>query len=176
MSDLVNKKFPAGDYKFQYIAISQSDADSESCKMPQTVEWSKLISENKKVIITGAPAAFSPTCTVSHIPGYINYLDELVKEKEVDQVIVVTVDNPFANQAWAKSLGVKDTTHIKFASDPGCAFTKSIGFELAVGDGVYWSGRWAMVVENGIVTYAAKETNPGTDVTVSSVKSVLAHL
>lgn len=130
MSNLVNKQFPSGDFKFQYIAISQSDADSESCKMPQTVEWSKLISENKKVIITGAPAAFSPTCTVSHIPGYINYLDELVKEKEVDQVIVVTVDNPFANQAWAKSLGVKDTTHIKFASDPGCAFTKSIGFEL----------------------------------------------
>lgn len=176
MSNLVNKKLPTGNFKFQYIQIDSKNSDSEACKLPQTVEWSKFISEYKTVVITGAPAAFSPTCSVNHIPEYISYLDELVKDKHVDQVVVVTVDNPFANQAWAKSMGVKDTTHIKFASDAGGHFVKSLGLELPIGDGVYWSGRWAAVVKSGVVTYAAKEEKPATDVTVSSVESVLAHL
>ncbi|QLG74523.1 hypothetical protein HG535_0G04060 [Zygotorulaspora mrakii] len=174
MSNLVNKELPTGSYKFQYIPIDQEN--SEACKLPQTVEWSKFIAENKTVILTGAPAAFSPTCSVNHIPAYISYLNELVSDKKVDQVVVITVDNPFANQAWARSLGVKDTTHIKFASDAGGHFVKSLGLDLPIGDDVYWSGRWAAVVKDGKVTYAGKEENPATDVTVSSVESVLAHL
>ncbi|CCD26050.2 thioredoxin peroxidase AHP1 NDAI_0G02730 [Naumovozyma dairenensis CBS 421] len=172
----VNQPFPAKDYKFQYIAISKSDADQEACKMPQTVKWGDFIKENKTVVITGAPAAFSPTCSVSHIPGYITYLNELVQDKHVDQVVVVTVDNPFANQAWAKNLGVTDTTHIKFASDAGCNFIKSLGYEMPVGDDVFWSGRWVVIVKDGKVTYAAAEEHPVTDVTVTSVETVLSKL
>lgn len=176
MSDLLNKNLPTGDFKFQYIAIDEKDPNQESCKLPQTVEWSKFIAENKTVILTGAPAAFSPTCSVNHIPEYISYLNELVQDKKVDQVVVITVDNPFANQAWAKSLGVKSTEHIKFASDAGGHFVKSLGLDLPIGDGVYWSTRWAAVVKDGSVKYIGKEQNPATDVTVSSVESVLAHL
>lgn len=176
MSDLLNKNLPTGNFKFQYIAIDDKNSDSESCKMPQTVEWSKFIAENKTVVLTGAPAAFSPTCSVNHIPEYISYLNELVKDKNVDQVVVITVDNPFANQAWAKSLGVKNTDHIKFASDAGGHFVKSLGLDLPIGDDVYWSTRWAAVLKNGSVTYVGKEKNPATEVTVSSVESVLAHL
>lgn len=178
MSALINKPFPAKDMSFQYISIGPEDFAEKhgACKMPQTVAWDKFIKENKTVVITGAPAAFSPTCSISHVPGYIAYADELVQDKEVDQILVLTVDSPFALQAWAKDLGVKDTTHLKFVSDAGAQFVKSIGFELPVGNGVNWSGRWAIVVKDGIVTYAAKEENPATDVTVSSVESVLAHL
>lgn len=176
MSDLLNKPLPTGDFKFQYIAIDEQDPNQESCKMPQTEEWANFIKENKTVVLTGAPAAFSPTCSVNHIPEYISYLNELVKDKGVDQVVVITVDNPFANQAWAKTLGVKSTAHIKFASDAGGHFVKKLGLDLPLGDDVYWSGRWAAVVKNGTVTYVGKETNPATDVTVSSVESVLAHL
>ena len=99
-----------------------------------------------------------------------------MEDKHVDQVVVVTVDNPFANQAWAKALGVNDTTHIKFATDPAGKLIKSLGYEFKVGEGVYWSGRWTIIIEDGKVTYAAKEENPATDVTVSSVEQVLSHL
>ncbi|CCF56592.1 hypothetical protein KAFR_0B02960 [Kazachstania africana CBS 2517] len=174
-TELLNKPLPAADFKFQYIALSPSDPEAEACKMPQTVQWSKFIKENKTVVITGAPAAFSPTCSVSHIPGYVAHLDDLVA-KNVDQIVVLTVDNPFANQAWAKNLGINDTKHIKFASDGGCKFITSLGMELNVDEGLNWSGRWAIIVKDGIVTYVGKETNPTTDVTVSSVESVLAHL
>lgn len=173
---VVNQPLNTQGLSFQYISLSPKDSDQEACKLPETVNWDKFISENKTVVITGAPAAFSPTCSISHIPGYITYLNELVEDKHVDQVVVVTVDNPFANQAWAKTLGVNDTTHIKFATDPAGKLIKSLGYEFKVGEGVYWSGRWTIIIEDGKVTYAAKEENPATDVTVSSVEQVLSHL
>lgn len=172
----VNQPLNVQDFKYQFISIAPSTEDQSACQMPQTNSWSKLIKDNKTVVITGAPAAFSPTCSVSHIPAYISHLNELVEEKKVDQIIVVTVDNPFANQAWAKTLGVEDTTHIKFASDAGAKFIRSLGYELKIDDDVYWSGRWSIVVKDGIVTYAGIEENPATDVTVSSVENVLASL
>lgn len=161
---------------FQYIALSPKDSEQDACKLPQAVAWDKFLAENKTVVITGAPAAFSPTCSISHIPGYISHLNELVEEKNVDQVVVLTVDNPFANQAWAKSLGVNDTTHIKFASDPAGKLIHSLGYEFQVGEGVFWSGRWVIIIKDGKVSYAAKEANPATDVTVSSVENVLGDL
>lgn len=173
---IVNKPLETGEYQFQYIDIAPTDKAGDACRMPQTVAWSKFLKDHKTVVITGAPAAFSPTCSISHIPGYVSYVNELVEDKNVDQVVVVTVDNPFANQAWAKSLGVKDTTHIKFVSDAAGKFVRSLGYELKVADDVYWSGRWTIVVKDGVVTYAGAEKNPASDVTVSSVESVLAHL
>lgn len=172
---LVNKPFPAKDYKFQYIEISSDPAMEGACKLPQTAAWAKFLDTHKTVVITGAPAAFSPTCSVNHIPGYVSELQQL-EAKGVDQVVVLTVDSPFALQAWAKSLGVKDTKHIKFGSDAGAKLVRELGFELKVDDGVFWSGRWAAIVKDGKVVYAEKEQNPATDVTVSAVEAVLKHL
>lgn len=172
----VNQPLNVQDFQFQYINIAPATEDQGACQMPQSTTWEKFLKNNKTVVITGAPAAFSPTCTVSHIPGYISHLNELVNNKKVDQVVVVTADNPFANQAWGKSLGVQDSTHIKFASDAGAKFIRSLGYELKVDENVYWSGRWTIIVKDGIVTFAGKEENPATDVTVSSVETALANL
>lgn len=175
-SPLINKPLPTADYKLQWIEISPSDPASESCKLPTTKSWADLVgSTDKTIVITGAPAAFSPTCSISHIPAYVANLGKLVA-KGVDKVIVLTVDNPFANQAWAKSLGVKDTEHIKFASDPAAKFIKHLGMEWEVDQGVFWSGRWTIIVKGGKVTYVGKETKPGSDVTVSSVDAVFQNI
>lgn len=173
---VLNQPLATGNLSFQYIALSPKDAEQDACKFPQTVKWDEFLAKNKTVVITGAPAAFSPTCSVSHIPGYIAYLHELVLDKGVDQVVVLTVDNPFANQAWAKALGVTDTTHIKFATDPAGQLVHSLGYQFQVGEGVFWAGRFTVIVEAGKVTYAGVEKNPASEVTVSSVESVLAHL
>lgn len=170
---LINQKVPTENFQFQYIPLSPSDGDA--CKMPQGESWSKFLSEHKNVILTGAPAAFSPTCSINHIPGYIKDLKKL-EAKGVDQVVVITVDNPFANAAWAKSLGVNDTSHIKFVSDAGGHFVKRLGFELPVGEGVNWSTRWAAVVKDGVVTYADKESNPAAECTVTDVSNIEKHL
>ena len=170
---LINQKVPTENFQFQYITISPSDGDA--CKLPQAESWSKFLSEHKNVILTGAPAAFSPTCSINHIPEYIKGIKDL-QAKGVDQVVVITVDNPFANAAWAKSLGVNDTTHIKFASDAGGHFVKRLGFDLPVGEGVSWSTRWAAVVKDGVITYADKETKPAEEVTVSGLSNIEKHL
>ncbi|CAG62830.1 AHP1 [Nakaseomyces glabratus] len=170
----VNEKFDVKDIKFQYIDFDQS-VSHDACAMPSTTSWSDFLAKNKTVVITGAPAAFSPTCSISHIPGYISKLSDL-EAKGVDQVVVVTVDNPFANEAWAKNLGVQNTKHIKFATDAGAELVRHLGYELKVGEGVYWSGRWTVIVKDGVVVYAGNESNPASDVTVSSVEEALKHL
>lgn len=175
-SPVINQPLKTQGLSFQYIPISPKESDQNACKSPQTVNWDKFISENRTIVITGAPAAFSPTCSISHIPGFVTYLSELVEDKHVDQVVVLTLDNPFANRAWAKALGVKDSTHMKFGTDAAGRLVRSLGYEFEVGEGVYWSGRWTIIIEDGRVTYAAKEENPATDVKVSSVEQVLSHL
>lgn len=170
----VNEKLDVQDIKLQYIDFDQS-VQNAACGMPTTVSWSDFLAKHKTVVITGAPAAFSPTCSISHIPGYVSKQKELLA-KGVDQIVVVTVDNPFANEAWAKNLGVQNTQHIKFASDAGAQLVKHLGYELKVGEGLYWSGRWTVIVKDGVVTYCGNEANPVSDVTVSSVEEALKHL
>ncbi|AMD18954.1 HBR053Wp [Eremothecium sinecaudum] len=157
-------------FKFKYIAIEK---DSEGCGFPVPLKFADY--KDKKIVITGAPAAFSPTCSITHIPGYIEKLQQLL-DKGVDDVLVVTVDNPFANNAWAKQLGIKDTSNIKFVTDPACKFTKSLGYELDGGDGTFSCGRYAVVVDKGKFIYSEQEENPASEVTKSGVDAVLAVL
>ncbi|CDO96285.1 unnamed protein product [Kluyveromyces dobzhanskii CBS 2104] len=160
------------DTKFQYVKIIPSLEGSEACTFPVETSFDEF---KGAVVITGAPAAFSPTCTVSHIPGYIEKLDQLVKAG-ASQVFVVTADNPFANKAWAKSLGVKESEKIKFITDSGAKFSQSLGYALPIGDGVFWASRYLVIAKDGKIVYHAVEEKPASDVTVSSVDNALEQL
>lgn len=170
---LINQKVPTENFQFQYVPISPSDGDA--CKMPQPESWSKFLSENKTVVVLGSPAAFSPTCTVNHFPDFVKGIKQL-QSKGVDQVVVITVDNPFANAAWAKSLGVNDTSHIKFVSDAGGHFVQKLGLDLPIAEGVHWSTRFGAIIKDGVFTYVDKESKPAEEVTVSSFSSIEKHL
>lgn len=156
--------------KFQYIKID-SNLDG-SCSLPVETSFADY---KGKIVITGAPAAFSPTCSISHIPGYIEKLDELLKAG-VEQVFIVTADNPFANGQWAKSLGVTSTEKIKFVTDAHANFSQSLGFGLEVAPGVFWASRYLVIADGGKITYKAVEERPGSEVTVSSVENALSWL
>lgn len=175
MSDLLNTHIHTLGYQFQYVPICPH-LPSTNCKNPISIDWPHFIKLNHRIVITGAPAAFSPTCSKDHIPGYIAESEELFSNKGVDQIVILTVDSPFVLQAWAKELGVKDSEHIKFGYDSGCKFIKSLGLELEVEKDIFYSGRWAMIIEDGMIKYVGKEKNPYTDVTASSVESIYAHL
>ncbi|BAO40197.1 peroxiredoxin type-2 [Kluyveromyces marxianus] len=158
--------------KFQYVRIIPSQEGTEACTFPVETSFSEF---KGPIVITGAPAAFSPTCSISHIPGYVEKLDELVKAG-ASQVFVVTADNPFANNAWAKKLGVKDTDKIKFITDSGAKFSQSLGYALPIGDGVYWASRYLVIAKDGEIIYKAVEEKPASEVTVSSVDNALDQL
>ena len=127
----------------------------------------------RKVVMFAVPGAFTPTCSAKHMPGFLNNIDAL-KAKGVDQIACVAVNDPFVMNAWAKDQAVGD--RVLMLSDGMASFTKALGLELdlsARGLGVR-SSRYAMVVEDGVVTLLNVEEPGGFE--VSSAEAVLEAL
>ncbi|MBQ5153981.1 peroxiredoxin, partial [Macrococcus caseolyticus] len=168
----VGSEFPKG-VKFTYIPYSEENADVKACGFPIQLDLDKELS-GKKVIIVAVPGAFTPTCMVNHIPPFGRRLSDL-KSKGVDDVIVISANDPFVLSAWGKVLGLDGK--IKFASDPNASFSQSVGLSFdgtAKGMGIRTT-RYAAVVDNGKVTYLGVEENPGV-ATVSGADAVISKL
>ena len=114
----------------------------------------------KKVVLFAVPGAFTPTCHLKHLPGFIDNADAF-KKKGVDTVACVAVNDPFVLDAWAKASGGKGK--VLFLSDGNGEFTKKIGLDFdgsGIGLGTR-SKRYAMLVEDGVVKALNIEDSPG---------------
>jgi peroxiredoxin len=114
----------------------------------------------KKVVLFAVPGAFTPTCHLKHLPGFIKNADAF-KKKGVDTVACVAVNDPFVLGAWADASGAKDK--VLFLSDGNAEFTTKIGLEFD-GSGINLgtrSKRYAMLVEDGVVKVLNIEGSPG---------------
>lgn len=171
MSSLVGKPFPEGFY-FNYVPYEPEDQENKlSCKIPIKLNLTPEFLKGKRIVITSAPGAFTPTCTLSHIPGYIAHAADF-QAKGVDKVIVITRDSAFVNSAWGKLLGQKPP--IEFASDPSAKFSQAIGWTVDSGDNGTLTARYTIIVDDGTVVYAERETAKG--VSVSGAEAALAKL
>ncbi|KAJ5223168.1 uncharacterized protein N7469_009408 [Penicillium citrinum] len=160
--------FPT-DVVFKYIPWTEESDDITACGIPINYDASKEWA-NKKVVLFSVPGAFTPTCSVNHVPGYIQNLPKL-REKGVDIVAVVAFNDPFVMSAWGKANKVQNN-EILFLSDPEAKFSKSIGWaDNASGR----TGRYAIVIDHGKIKYADIETEKGA-VKKSSADTVLASL
>ena len=116
--------------------------------------------KNKKAIIFGLPGAYTSVCSAKHLPGYIkNY--EKIREKGIDLVICISVNDPFVMNAWGKENNVGDK--ILMVGDPFLNFTKAIGAEVdksARGLGIR-SNRYTMLVDNLKVIKLQEEADTG---------------
>jgi len=116
--------------------------------------------KNKKVIIFGLPGAYTSVCSAKHLPGYVkNY--EKIREKGIDLVICISVNDPFVMNAWGKENNVGDK--ILMVGDPFLNFTKAIGADVdksARGLGIR-SNRYTMLVENLKVIKLQEEEDTG---------------
>ena len=116
--------------------------------------------KNKKVIIFGLPGAYTSVCSAKHLPGYIkNY--EKIREKGIDLVLCISVNDPFVMNAWGKENNVGDK--ILMVGDPFLNFTKAIGAEVdksARGLGIR-SNRYTMLVDNLKVIKLQEEEDTG---------------
>jgi len=114
----------------------------------KTVDLSQELASGSGIII-GVPAAFSPTCSDSHIPGFISH----PKIKSAGKVFVVSVNDAFVMNAWGKSLDADKASGVRFLGDPAGKFTRAfdLEFEAAPLLGTNRSKRYALVVENGKV-------------------------
>ena len=158
------------------IAVGDTIPDVEVRTMgaegPQPVRTGEVLGSGK-VVLFAVPGAFTPGCSRVHLPGYVENFDAL-KEKGVDVVACVAVNDPWVMQAWADAQGVEG--RILMLADGNGDFTKALGLEadLSVAGLGLRSQRYAAVIEDGKVTSLQVEPNPGVD--VSSCQSMLSLL
>lgn len=114
----------------------------------------------KKVVIFAVPGAFTPTCAQKHLPEYVEKADE-IKGKGVDEIICLSVNDPFVMQHWGIVAGAAGK--VTMMPDGNGELTKAMGLEMdgsGAGLGLR-SKRYVMIVENGTVTDLQIEENPG---------------
>lgn len=112
------------------------------------VNLEKLLS-NKKAVVFAVPGAFTPGCSKTHLPGYVEKADEL-KKKGIDEIICVSVNDPFVMDAWGKEH--KATGKVRMLADPDASFTKALELETNLPPlGGTRSKRYSMIIENGVV-------------------------
>ena len=116
--------------------------------------------KSKKVIIFGLPGAYTSVCSAKHLPGYVNMYQKY-KDKGIDHIICMSVNDPFVMNAWGKENNVGDK--IIMAGDPFLNFTKAIGAEVdksGRGLGVR-SNRYTMFVDDMKVVKLQEEKDAG---------------
>ena len=108
------------------------------------------IFKGKKVVVFGLPGAFTPTCSAKHLPGFVKKAASL-KKKGVDEVVCVSVNDPFVMGAWGKEQ--KTGSKVAMVADGDGNFAKATGLELDLtGRGLgKRSQRFAMIVDKGTV-------------------------
>ncbi|MDB5970225.1 MAG: peroxiredoxin [Hydrocarboniphaga sp.] len=149
------------------------DEPNGACAIgPNTFKVSE-IAKDKTVVLFAVPGAFTPGCSLQHVPGYVKHYDE-IKSKGVDEIWCVSVNDAFVMGAWARDQ--KTIGKIRMFGDGSAIWTKALGLEFdlsARGMGVR-SKRYAAIVRNGVVSFLAVE--PQGKVDVSSAESVLKQL
>ncbi|MCT7941879.1 peroxiredoxin [Shewanella holmiensis] len=126
---------------------------------------------DKKAVLFAVPGAFTPTCSEAHLPGFVVLADQL-KAKGVDFIACVSVNDAFVMKAWGEA---QNASELMMLADGDASFTKALGLEMdTAGFGGVRSQRYAMVVDNGVVTVLNVEAPKAFE--VSTAEAVLAAL
>jgi peroxiredoxin len=129
--------------------------------------------KGKKVVLFALPGAFTPTCSMQHLPGFVKNADKL-RAKGVDTIACLSVNDAFVMDAWGRDQKVGDK--VLMLADGNADFSKAVG--LTEDDSEYGMGiracRYALIAENGVVKTLAVEEGDAFD--VSSAESILAKL
>ena len=129
--------------------------------------------KGKKVVLFAVPGAFTPTCSAKHVPGFVQHAAAL-SDKGVDTIACLSVNDAFVMGAWGKDQ--KADGKVVMLADGNGDFTRAVGLELdATANGLgKRSKRYAMIVDNGVVTTLNVEA-PGA-FEVSSAEAILKAL
>lgn len=127
---------------------------------PEQISISSL-TEGRNVVIFGLPGAYTGVCTTAHLPSFIRTKDQFA-ERGVDEIICVSVNDPFVLQAWGESTGATEAG-ITIVGDAAAEFTKAIGMDFTAPPAglINRSKRYAMLVMDGEVKVLNLEDSPG---------------
>ena len=117
---------------------------------PESHETAQLFAD-KKIVLFALPGAFTPTCSRSHLPGYIDQF-EAFAQKGVDQIICLSVNDAWVMDAWGKAQGADGK--VTMVGDGNGDLSRELGFLADMSGSGFGerSIRYAMIIENGVVT------------------------
>ena len=127
----------------------------------------------KKVVLVSVPGAFTPTCSMNHLPGYVDQAAQLYS-KGVDTIACMAVNDVFVMDAWGKDRGVGD--NVVMLADGNGEYARALGLEMdGTGFGMGMRGqRFAIIVDDGVATHVGVE-EPG-QFEVSKAEAILEAL
>ena len=128
---------------------------------------------DKKVVIFSVPGAFTPTCSMNHLPGFIDHAEKIIA-KGVNTIACMAVNDVFVMDAWGRDRGVGE--HVTMLADGNGEYAKALGLDFdasAFGMGTRGQ-RFALIVDNGIALHVAIEKAGQFE--VSSAESILENL
>jgi glutaredoxin/glutathione-dependent peroxiredoxin len=116
---------------------------------PQPVD-SEDYFRGRRVVLFSVPGAFTPTCSARHLPGFVDRADEM-KDKGVDEVACVAVNDAFVMQAWGESAGAGGK--VTMLADGNGDWARALGLTM---DGSKFGlgergQRWSAIVDDGVV-------------------------
>ena len=160
MSIQVGEKMPAG----AFGVMTESG--------PGAMSTDELFA-GKKVVLVSVPGAFTPTCSMNHLPGFVEHASA-IREKGVDTIACTAVNDVFVMDAWGKDRGVGDD--VLMLADGNGDYAKALGLEMdGSGFGMGTRGqRFAIIVDDGVATHVGVEA-PG-QFEVSKAEAILANL
>lgn len=126
----------------------------------------------KKVVLFAVPGAFTPGCSITHLPGFVVNADK-IKAKGVDTIVCVSVNDAFVMSAWGES---QNADEILMLADGNGELTAALELELdGTGFGMGTrSQRFSMIVDDREITHLNVEPGPGVD--VSSAETIMTQL
>ncbi len=153
--------------KIPNVTIARMAADG-----PAEITTAEIFS-GKKVLLFAVPGAYTPTCSSAHLPGYVVH-NKTIKEKGVDTIACLSVNDAFVMSSWGREQNVED--NILLLADGSGAFTEAVGLslDLTANHLGIRSQRYAMIVDDGVVTHLNVEEGGGFK--VSSAETMLRLL
>ena len=129
--------------------------------------------KGKKVALFALPGAYTRTCSSRHLPGYVQN-SEALRQKGIDTIACLSVNDAFVMNAWGKEHGAGDK--VVMLGDGSCEFTEAMGLTVdrrEAGMGIR-SQRYSMIVDDGVIKELHVE--PSGEYGVSSAEAMLQRL
>ncbi|GFS41200.1 thioredoxin-dependent peroxidase 1 [Actinidia rufa] len=132
------------------------------------------LAKGKKVILFAVPGAFTPGCSMKHVPGFIEKAEEL-KSKGIEEIICISVNDPYVMKAWEKSY--PENKHVKFLADGSANYACALGLERNDSERGWFgvrSRRFALLLDDLTVKVANIEA--GGEISASTAEEMLKAL
>ncbi len=117
--------------------------------------------KGRKVVIFAVPGAYTGVCTTAHVPSFIRTRDKFAA-RGVDEIICVSVNDPFVMKAWGESTGA-NKAGIAMLADADCTLTEAMGmrFDAPPAGLLARSKGYALYAEDGVIKVLHAEESPG---------------